>query len=67
MDMYSQNDMNLLWDRNVSSNVTLNIVTFWLISLPINMSRPKNGRDGTRLIPPRQVSLKLNHYNKVRK
>ena len=31
------------------------------------LSRSKNGRDDTRLIPPRQVSLKLNHYNKVRK
>lgn len=32
-----------------------------------NIERPKNGRDGTRLIPPRQVSLKINHYNIVRK
>ena len=28
------------------------------------LSRPKNGRDDTRLIPPIQVSLKLNYYNK---
>ena len=28
------------------------------------LSRPKNGRDDTLLIPPRQVSLKLNYYNK---
>ena len=35
MDMYSQGDESF-WDRNVSTNVTLNMVTFWLISLPIN-------------------------------
>lgn len=29
------------------------------------VSRFENGRDDTRLIPPRQVSLKLNHYNKI--
>ena len=28
------------------------------------LSRSKNGRDDTRLIPPRQVSLELNYYNK---
>ncbi|KAH0679389.1 hypothetical protein KY284_020474 [Solanum tuberosum] len=31
------------------------------------VSRSKNGLDGTRLIPPRQVSLKLNPYNKMQK
>ena len=31
------------------------------------MSRPKNGRDGTCLIPPRQVSLKLHYNNKMQK
>ena len=31
------------------------------------MSRPKNGRDDTRLIPPRQVRLKLSYYNKMQK
>ena len=29
------------------------------------LSQPKNGSDGTLLIPARQVSLKLNYYNKV--
>uniref|UniRef100_A0A0V0H6H7 Putative ovule protein n=1 Tax=Solanum chacoense TaxID=4108 RepID=A0A0V0H6H7_SOLCH len=28
------------------------------------MSRPKNERDDTRLIPPRQVNLKLRYYKK---
>ena len=29
------------------------------------LSWPKNGCDGTRLIPPRQVSLNLDHNNKI--
>ena len=31
------------------------------------LSRPKNRRDGTHLIPPRQANLKLNYYIKMRK
>ena len=29
------------------------------------LSQPKNERDDTRLIPLRQVILKLNYYNKM--
>ena len=53
----------MVFCKVIGSNNKIKMTIFKLCNKD-NLLRPKNGRDGTRLIPPRQVSLKLNYYNK---
>ena len=39
----------------------------YVMTIDTMLDDQKNGRDNTHLILPRQVSLKLNYYNKMRK